>query len=74
MCINESRLVWKPMHMQPAFERFDVVGGSVSARLFERGICLPSGSTLTRPDVERIAGIVRGCGHPSDGKRRVPAL
>jgi len=70
----ESRPAWKPMHMQPAFERFDVVGGSVSARLFERGICLPSGSTLTRPDVERIAGIVRGCGHPSDGKRRVPAL
>jgi len=57
----ESRPAWKPMHLQPAFERFDVVGGSVSARLFEHGICLPSGSALTRPDVERIAGIVRDC-------------
>ena len=68
----ESRPAWKPMHLQPAFERFDKVGGSVSARLFERGICLPSGSALTRPDVERIAGIVGGCRRPSDpdGARR----
>jgi dTDP-4-amino-4,6-dideoxygalactose transaminase len=67
----ESRPTWKPMHMQPAFERFEVVGGRVSAGLFERGICLPSGSTLTRTDVERIAAILRACHHPSRAPRRV---
>jgi dTDP-4-amino-4,6-dideoxygalactose transaminase len=61
----ESRPTWKPMHLQPAFERFEVVGGRVSAGLFERGICLPSGSALTRTDVERISRIVRNCSHPS---------
>ena len=68
----ESRPAWKPMHLQPAFERFDVVGGTVSARLFEVGICLPSGSALTRPEVERIARIVRDCRRPKDpgGARR----
>ncbi len=58
----EARPVWKPMHVQPVFEGCEVVGGSVSESLFERGLCLPSGSALERDDVERIAGIVRRCG------------
>lgn len=55
----EARPVWKPMHLQPIFEGCETVGGGVAARLFERGICLPSGSSLTAAEVERISGIVR---------------
>jgi dTDP-4-amino-4,6-dideoxygalactose transaminase len=57
----ESRPVWKPMHLQPVFRDCRVVGGAVGARLFESGLCLPSGSSLADADLERVAGIVRGC-------------
>ena len=57
----EARPVWKPMHLQPVFAGCRTVGGVVSAELFEKGLCLPSGSSLTREEVERVAGIVRGC-------------
>ncbi|WP_241667127.1 DegT/DnrJ/EryC1/StrS family aminotransferase [Muricoccus nepalensis] len=40
----ESRPVWKPLHLQPAFRDAEVVGGPVAASLFERGLCLPSGN------------------------------
>ncbi len=43
----ESRPVWKPMHLQPVFRGCRVRGGQVSAELFERGLCLPSGSGLS---------------------------
>jgi pyridoxal phosphate-dependent aminotransferase EpsN len=43
----EARPVWKPMHLQPVFSGCRVVGGEVAAELFERGLCLPSGSSLT---------------------------
>jgi dTDP-4-amino-4,6-dideoxygalactose transaminase len=43
----ESRPVWKPMHLQPIFRSCRVRGGDVARRLFERGLCLPSGSGLT---------------------------
>jgi len=56
----ESRPVWKPMHLQPVFDGCDMYGGTVSERLFETGLCLPSGSAMTRRDVERVAGIVIG--------------
>ena len=54
----ESRPVWKPMHLQPVFRDAPVYGGEVSARLFERGLCLPSGSALADDDQRRIAEIV----------------
>lgn len=47
----EARPVWKPMHLQPAFAEFESYGGTVSERLFEHGLCLPSGSSLS--EVER---------------------
>jgi dTDP-4-amino-4,6-dideoxygalactose transaminase len=50
----ESRPLWKPMHMQPVFEHAPSYGGKVSASLFERGLCLPSGSALTEVDQRRI--------------------
>jgi dTDP-4-amino-4,6-dideoxygalactose transaminase len=55
----ESRPLWKPMHLQPFFRDAPVYGGAVSAGLFERGLCLPSGSALTDADQQRIAEIVR---------------
>jgi len=65
----EARPVWKPMHLQPAFRRCRVRGGSVAAKLFETGLCLPSGSGMSaRDQASVIAAIVevprrvgRGC-------------
>lgn len=55
----ESRPVWKPMHLQPVFARFESYGGQVSAGLFERGLCLPSGSSLSESDRARVVEGVR---------------
>ena len=57
----EARPVWKPMHLQPVFARCRAVGGAVAARLFDRGLCLPSGPAPTAGDLERIAGIIARC-------------
>ena len=50
----ESRPVWKPMHMQPVFQGATVVGGTVSEDLFAHGLCLPSGSSMSRSDQQRV--------------------
>jgi len=50
----ESRPLWKPMHLQPVFENFPFYGGTLSATLFEKGLCLPSGSNLIAADKNRI--------------------
>lgn len=55
----EARPVWKPMHLQPVFAGNKVFGGSVSARLFDQGLCLPSGSTLGPGDRDRVVVAVR---------------
>ncbi|NNC42525.1 MAG: aminotransferase class I/II-fold pyridoxal phosphate-dependent enzyme [Acidimicrobiia bacterium] len=60
----EARPLWMPMHMQPVFRGRPVVGGDVAEDLFDRGLCLPSGSALTRPQLERIASIVASCHRP----------
>lgn len=56
----ESRPLWKPMHLQPFYRDAPVYGGGVSGRLFERGLCLPSGSALADGDQQRIVEIVLG--------------
>jgi pyridoxal phosphate-dependent aminotransferase EpsN len=56
----ESRPLWKPMHLQPVFASCRICGGGVSADLFERGLCLPSGSNLSDDDLRRVAETVRG--------------
>jgi pyridoxal phosphate-dependent aminotransferase EpsN len=58
----ESRPVWKPMHLQPVFQDYPCVGGSVAEALFEQGLCLPSGTTLTASDLDRIITIIKGVG------------
>lgn len=55
----ESRPVWKPMHMQPFFEKYDVVGSNVSEKLFENGVCLPSDTKMTDKDLERVVENIR---------------
>lgn len=50
----ESRPLWKPMHLQPVFEKCDFYGGNVSNNLFENGLCLPSGSNLSEECLDRI--------------------
>lgn len=54
----EARPLWKPMHLQPVYRDAITYGGEVSARLFDHGLCLPSGSALTDDDQRRIAEIV----------------
>jgi dTDP-4-amino-4,6-dideoxygalactose transaminase len=54
----ESRPLWKPMHLQPVFSGCRARGGAVAEELFAKGLCLPSGSSLTASDIERIANIV----------------
>jgi dTDP-4-amino-4,6-dideoxygalactose transaminase len=50
----EARPVWKPMHLQPVYRDCRVVGGPVAEDLFRRGLCLPSGSTLTDEGQRRV--------------------
>ena len=50
----EARPVWKPMHCQPLFAHCRSVGGGVAERLFRRGLCLPSGSSLGNADRVRV--------------------
>ncbi|WBX76156.1 DegT/DnrJ/EryC1/StrS family aminotransferase [Tenacibaculum ovolyticum] len=54
----ESRPLWKPMHLQPIFKDSDYYGTNVSEKLFEKGLCLPSGSNLTADDRSRIKELV----------------
>jgi dTDP-4-amino-4,6-dideoxygalactose transaminase len=50
----EARPVWKPMHLQPVYRGCRVVGGAVAEDLFRRGLCLPSGSTLSEEAQRRV--------------------
>jgi dTDP-4-amino-4,6-dideoxygalactose transaminase len=55
----ESRPAWKPMHLQPVFSGCEYYGTGVADRLFEVGLCLPSGTALDGDDLDRIIDIVR---------------
>jgi dTDP-4-amino-4,6-dideoxygalactose transaminase len=55
----ESRPLWKPMHLQPVFASTPVYENGVSERLFNDGLCLPSGSNLRPEQLEQIVAIVR---------------
>ncbi|HLY08239.1 MAG TPA: aminotransferase class I/II-fold pyridoxal phosphate-dependent enzyme [Planctomycetota bacterium] len=54
----ESRPVWKPLHLQPLYRGCRKVGGRVAERFFQRGLCLPSGSQMTREDVDRVVEVI----------------
>ena len=56
----ETRLLWRPMHMQPIFADAPYYGaGDVERGLFDRGLCLPSGSILDDSDIERTVGAIK---------------
>lgn len=54
----ETRPLWKPMHLQPVFEKYPFFGEGVSEKLFKTGMCLPSGSNLTENDWNRIVDVM----------------
>jgi pyridoxal phosphate-dependent aminotransferase EpsN len=57
----EARPVWKPMHQQPVFAGARSVGGTVADALFANGLCLPSGSSLTHAQQDRVIAVVQAC-------------
>lgn len=54
----ECRPLWKPMHLQPIFEKYPYYGSAVAETLFENGLCLPSGSNLTDEERDRISVVI----------------
>ena len=57
----ESRPLWKPLHLQPIFKSAKFFGNGVCEKLFNNGLCLPSGSNLTTEEKDRIAKCIRSC-------------
>ncbi len=54
----ESRPLWKPMHLQPIFTAYPNYSDGTSENLFERGLCLPSGSNLSDDDLRKIVELI----------------
>lgn len=54
----ESRLLWRPMHMQPVYAHAPAFVDGTSERLFSQGLCLPSSTTLTDKEINRVATLV----------------
>jgi len=57
----ESRPLWKPMHLQPIFKAYPAYTNGVSEDLFNRGLCLPSGSNLSQKDLNRVVKAIKAC-------------
>lgn len=55
----ECRPLWKPMHLQPVFAYAPFFGDGTSEKLFEDGLCLPSGSNLSEEDLERVVKAIK---------------
>jgi dTDP-4-amino-4,6-dideoxygalactose transaminase len=55
----ESRSLWKPMHLQPIFNQCQYFGGTIASKLFENGLCLPSGSNLNLEQLERVVNSIK---------------
>jgi dTDP-4-amino-4,6-dideoxygalactose transaminase len=55
----EARPVWKPLHLQPVYAGCAHRGGTVAEGLFERGLCLPSGSAMTDADLQRVIDVIQ---------------
>lgn len=54
----ETRLLWRPMHMQPVYEDAPAYVNGVSERLFDHGLCLPSSTTLSDEQVQYVAQLI----------------
>jgi len=55
----EARPAWKPLHLQPVFADREAIGGTVAEQVFARGMCLPSGSSLTDAERDEVVAGVR---------------
>ena len=55
----ECRPLWKPMHLQPVFKDCKYYVNGISEDLFNRGICLPSGTNMTKKDLERVVNKIK---------------
>ena len=55
----ESRPLWKPMHLQPVFNTYQALTNGVSEDLFNRGLCLPSGSNMSDQDLNRVVNSIK---------------
>lgn len=57
----ETRPLWKPMHLQPIFSKYPSYVNGVSEDLFNRGLCLPSGSNLSKEDLTKVIEAIKNC-------------
>lgn len=55
----ESRPIWKPMHLEPFYEKYDYIGTNVAEQLFHNGVCLPSDTKMTDEDLNRVVKIIK---------------
>ena len=55
----ETRPVWKPMHLQPVFVGSECINNGIAEDLFQKGLCLPSGSNLTEAELARVTAEIR---------------
>lgn len=55
----ESRMLWKPLHLHPAYSRFEFIGAGIAERIYHKGICLPSGSGLTDGQQETVIALIK---------------
>jgi dTDP-4-amino-4,6-dideoxygalactose transaminase len=60
----EARPTWKPLHLQPVYADAEILGGAVSAAIYDEGLCLPSGSSLEAADLDRIVALIHGVARP----------
>jgi dTDP-4-amino-4,6-dideoxygalactose transaminase len=56
----ESRPLWKPMHLQPFFKKYDFIGVDISEKLFLSGLCLPSDTKMTIEEQQKVISIIKG--------------
>lgn len=55
----ETRPVWKPMHLQPYFEKYDFIGEGISEELFQNGVCLPSDTKILDEDLKMVVNTIK---------------
>lgn len=55
----ETRPVWKPLHLQPVFQDCECIGGAIAENLFQTGLCLPSSSSLTETEINRVIEAIK---------------
>jgi len=55
----ESRPVWKPMHLQPFFDKYDFIGNGISESIFENGLCIPSDTKMSEREISKVCECIK---------------